>query len=93
MSAPSWLRLEAMPPWAFPALIQWSVPLVSTSICLTDGEVVDSMVAIAAVPTEDAVDRHRRESRSACAQLPDRYSAARSGVPTPPPTQTVMLDR
>jgi len=22
MSAPSWLRLDAMPPWAFPALIQ-----------------------------------------------------------------------
>ena len=51
MSAPSWLRLEAMPPCAFPALIQWSVPPVSTSIRLTDGEVVDSLVAIAAVPT------------------------------------------
>ena len=36
---------------AFPALIQWSVPVVSTSICLTDGEVVASRVAIAAVPT------------------------------------------
>jgi hypothetical protein len=51
MSAPSWLRLEAMPPWAFPALIHWSVPWVSTSIRLTDGDVVDSRVAIAAVPT------------------------------------------
>ena len=51
MSAPSWLRPEAMPPWAFPAPIQLSVPLVSTSICLTAGEVVASRVAIAAVPT------------------------------------------
>ena len=51
MSAPSWLRLDAMPPWAFPALIQWSVPVVSTSICLTAGDVVDSLVAMAAVPT------------------------------------------
>ena len=36
---------------AWPAPTQVSVPVVSTSICLTAGEVVASMVAIAAVPT------------------------------------------
>jgi hypothetical protein len=51
MSAPSWLRPDAMPPCAFPAPTHRSVPVVSTSSCLTWGEVVASRVAIAAVPT------------------------------------------
>ncbi len=51
MSAPSWLRPLAMPLIALPAPTQVSVPVVSTSICLTAGEVVASLVAIAAVPT------------------------------------------
>ncbi len=51
MSAPSWLRPEAMPPEAVPAPTQSGVPGVSTSIRLTSGDVVASRVAIAAVPT------------------------------------------
>ncbi|CNN73798.1 Uncharacterised protein [Mycobacterium tuberculosis] len=66
--------------------------MVSTSIRLTDGDVVDSSVAIAAVPTRMpsiGIDG----KPYACAQRPDKYSAARSGVPMPPPTHTVMLGR
>ena len=51
MSAPNWLRPDAMPFNAFPAPTHCSVPPVSTSSCLTDGEVVASRQAIAAVPT------------------------------------------
>jgi hypothetical protein len=51
MSAPSWLRLDAMPPTAVPAPIHSGVPGVSTSSCLTSGDVVASRVAIAAVAT------------------------------------------
>ena len=51
MSAPSWLRPDAMPPDAWPAPTQSVVPGVSTSSCLTSGAVVASSVAIAAVPT------------------------------------------
>ena len=51
MSAPSWLRPEAIPPSAPPAATQWSTPTVSTKSCLTCGLVVASRVAIAAVPT------------------------------------------
>ncbi len=51
MSAPSWLRPEAMPFKAFPAPTHTSVPTVSTSSCLTEGEVVASRQAIDAVPT------------------------------------------
>ena len=40
-----------MPLMALPAPTQVSVPVVSTSSCLTAGEVVASSVAIAAVPT------------------------------------------
>ena len=42
---------------------------------------------------QDAIDRHQREAVAASPSARDRYSAARSGVPMPPPTQTVMLDR
>ena len=42
---------------------------------------------------QDAVDRHQREAVGRAPTRPDRYSAARSGVPMPPPTQTVMLAR
>src|ERR1700710_1247163 len=91
MSAPSWLRPDAMPPWAFPAPTHVGVPVVSTSSCLTEGDVVDSSVAIAAVPTR-MPSTGMIGKPYLCDHLPDRYSAARSGVPMPPPTQSVMLD-
>ena len=69
----------------------WAVPVVSTSSCLTAGDVVDSSVAIAAVPTR-MPSTGMIGKPYACDHLPDRYSAARSGVPMPPPTQSVMLD-
>ncbi len=79
-----------MPPWAFPAPIQWSVPLVSTSICFTAGDVVASRVAIAAVPTR-MPSTGINGKPCCCDHRPDRYSAACSGVPIPPPTHSVML--
>ena len=47
-------------------------------------------MAIAAVPTRmPSIGISGKPY--ACDHRPDRYSAARSGVPMPPPTQTVML--
>ncbi|SKU79764.1 Uncharacterised protein [Mycobacteroides abscessus subsp. abscessus] len=81
-----------MPPCAFPAGTHSGVPWVCTSICLTDGDVVASRVAMAAVPTRiPSTGISGKPNFSA--QRPLRYSAACSGVPMPPPTHTVMLER
>ena len=42
---------------------------------------------------QDAVERHGREAVARRTSAPVRYSAARSGVPMPPPTQTTTLAR
>ena len=61
-----------MPPCAFPAPTHWSVPVVSTSSCLTAGDVVASSVAIAAVPTRmpsTGIDREAVARRPPAGQV------------------------
>ena len=74
------------------APIHLSVPLASASACLTDSVAVASFAAMAVVPIMIASTGIAGRPYFS-AQEPVRYSAARSGVPTPPPTASTALAR